>query len=429
MLDGARLAAELGDAELLSRAALANNRGFFSSTGEVDTERVRCLEEALAAYDPAPSATRARLLAQLGVELIFGGDWELRCRYSEEAVAMARSIEDPGTLAVVLMQRVATIWHAGTLQDRIECAAEAAEIARELDDPLLTYYAAAYAALAALEDGDVAAADLSLERQNRLATTLRQPILRWYDLVTRAKRELIAGSVAEADRLATKGFEAGQEAGQPDAFLLFAAQLLVIRMHQGRLGELADALAAAPRRTGRSRTVPLLTQAYLTTIYCELGRLDEARAPYERMMAHGLEDLPYDFSWLAVIALAGAACATLEDTDRAELLIERLEPYRDGFVDMGSSWLGPVSRYLGLLYGSLGRTSDAEECFRSAIASQRALGARPWLAQTQLDYARMLRARGRPEDLVRASELRGEAVELGRALGLDSILRHADVGA
>jgi DNA-binding SARP family transcriptional activator/tetratricopeptide (TPR) repeat protein len=429
LLDGARLAAELGDAELLSRAALANNRGFFSSTGEVDTERVRCLEEALAAYDPAPSPTRARLLAQLGVELIFGGDWELRCRYSEEAVAMARSIEDPGTLAVVLMQRVATIWHAGTLQDRIECAAEAAGIARELDDPLLTYYAAAYAALAALEDGDIAAADVALERQNRLATTLRQPILRWYDLVTRAKRELMAGSVAEADRLATKGFEAGQEAGQPDAFLLFAAQLMVIRMHQGRLGELADALAAAPRRTGRSRTVPLLTQAYLTTIYCELGRLEEARIPYERLMARDLADVSYDFSWLPVIALAAAACATLEDTDRADRLIELLEPYRDGFVDMGSSWLGPVSRYLGLLYGSLGRTSEAEECFRSAIASQRALAARPWLAQTQLDYARMLRARGRPEDLVLASELSGEALELGRVLGLDSILRHADVGA
>src|SRR5450755_1518935 len=429
LLDGARLAAELGDAELLSRAALANNRGFFSSTGEVDTERVLCLEEALEAFDPAAGATRARLLSQLGVELIFSGDWELRCRYSDEAVAMSRSIDDKGTLAVVLMQRIATIWHASTLRDRIACAAEAAETAHELDDPLLIYYAEAYAALSALEDGDLPAADLRLERQHRLATTLRQPILRWYDLVTRAKRELMAGSVEEADRLATKGFEAGQEAGQPDAFHLFAAQLFVVRMHQGRLAELADALAAAPRRTGKSRTVPMLTQAYLTTIYCALGRLDEARAPYERLMSRGLEDVPYDFSWLPVIALASAACATLEDTDRAERLVGLLAPYRRGYVDMGSSWLGAVSRYLGLLYGSLGRAGDAEACLRDAVASHRALGARPWLAQSQLDYARMLRVRGGPEDLVLASELLGEVLELGRALGLNAIIRHADVRA
>lgn len=90
LLDGARGALELGDPELLARAALANNRGFLSSVGEVDDERVRCLQEALEAYDPASSTVRARLLGQLAVELTFSDDWELRCRHSDEAVSMAR---------------------------------------------------------------------------------------------------------------------------------------------------------------------------------------------------------------------------------------------------------------------------------------------------------------------------------------------------
>jgi tetratricopeptide (TPR) repeat protein len=429
LLDGARGARELGDPELLARAALANNRGFFSSTGEVDAERVRALEDALEAFDPAPSATRARLLSQLGVELIFGADWELRCRYSDEAVAMARAVGDPGTLAVVLAQRVATQWHASTLEDRIASAAEASQIAHALEDPLLIYYAESYSAHAALEEGDLARADRHLERQDRLAGTLREPILRWYDLVPRAKRELIAGSVAEADRLATKAFEAGQEAGQPDAFHLFAAQLLVIRMHQGRLDELAAALANVPPRAGRSRTVPLLDQAYRATIYCELGREQEALASYERLMAHDLEDVPHDFSWLPVAALAAGACAALADVDRAARLIAMLEPYRGRYVDMGSSWLGSTDRYLGLLYVCLGRVDRAEECFRDAIAAHRSLGALAWLARTQLDYARVLRERGLPPDLAAAAELSQEAVERARSLGLDSILARADVGS
>lgn len=44
----------------LAQAALANNRGFFSTTGQVDQERVRVLREAIDAYEPGDSAVRAR---------------------------------------------------------------------------------------------------------------------------------------------------------------------------------------------------------------------------------------------------------------------------------------------------------------------------------------------------------------------------------
>jgi DNA-binding SARP family transcriptional activator len=425
LLDGARGAIELDGPELLARAALANNRGFFSSTGEVDDERVRCLEAALEAYDPTPSTIRARLLAQLAVELTFGGDWDVRRRYSDEAVAMARELGDPGTLAVVLMQRIAALWHASTVEDRIASADEATRIAYELDDPLLSYYGETYRGYASFEAGDLAGADLHMERQHRLAVKLRQPILRWYDTVTRAKRELIAGSLAEADRLALEGFEAGQEAGQPDAFHLFAAQLFAIRMHQGRLDELAEALASAPPRAGASRTVPMLTQAFLTTIYTELGREDEARAVYERLMSGNLADVPADFSWLTVVALAAAAAVKLDDRTRVPSLIAALAPYRDRYVDMGSSWLGSAAHYLGLLHAYAGETERAEVCFRDALTAQRALGSRAWIARTKLEYARALVDRGREDDLARASELTDDAVAAARLLGLGSILRHA----
>jgi len=425
LLDGARGALELGDADLLARAALANNRGFFSSAGEVDDERVHWLEEALDAYDPAPSTVRARLLGQLAVELTFRGDWELRRRHSDAAVAMARELGDPGTLAMVLCQRIAALSHASTAAQRIADGDEATRIANELEDPLLLYHAETYRGFAALEVGDLEGADVHIERQHRLAVRLRQPILNWYDLVIRAKRELVTGSLAEADRLALEGLAVGREAGQPDAFRWFAAQLFVIRMHQGRLEELVDALAGAPRRAGRSRTVPLLTQAFLATSFTELGREEEARAAYERLMSHDLADAPYDFSWLPVIALGAGAAARLGDRPRAEGLIRTLAPYRDRYVDMGCSWLGSAAHYLGLLHACLGDIAEAEGCFREALTAERALGSRAWIARTKLEYARSLRERGLEADIERAAELTEEAVDSARSLGLGSILRHA----
>ncbi|HWF52899.1 MAG TPA: AAA family ATPase [Solirubrobacteraceae bacterium] len=425
LLEGARGALELGDPELVARAALANNRGFISSIGEVDEERVECLEQALELYDPAPSTVRARLLGQLAVELTFSGDWDLRRRHSEDAVAMARELGDPGTLAMVLCQRIAALSHVSTAAERIADADEATTIASELEDLLLMYYAETYRGFAALELGDLAAGDLHIDRQHRLAVRLRQPILSWYDLVIRAKRELVGGSLAEADRLALAGFEAGQEAGQEDAFRWYAGQLFVIRMHQGRLEEFVDALAAARRGGGRSRTVPMLTQALLAMIFTELGREDEARTAYERLMLKDLIDAPYDFSWLAVVALGTAAAANLGDRARAEKLISMLAPYRDRYVDMGSSWLGSVAHYLGLAHACLGDTEAAEACFEDAIAAEKLLGGGAWIARTRLAYADALSARGVDDDLSRAAELSNQALDTARSLGLGGILRQA----
>ena len=48
------------------------------------------------------------------------------------------------------------------------------------------------------------------------------------------------------------------------------------------------------------------------------------------------------------------------------------------------------------------------------------VGARPWLAHTQDDYARMLLERDQPGDSERARELLAEAISTYHSLGMDS---------
>ena len=58
----------------------------------------------------------------------------------------------------------------------------------------------------------------------------------------------------------------------------------------------------------------------------------------------------------------------------------------------------PHARYIGLLAATSARPDDAEHHFERALDLNGRIGARPWLAHTQRDYARMLSTRDRPGD-------------------------------
>jgi len=72
----------------------------------------------------------------------------------------------------------------------------------------------------------------------------------------------------------------------------------------------------------------------------------------------------------------------------------------------------------GILAASMQRWSDAEQHFDEALAMNARMGARPWLAQTQHDYARMLLARGASADRSRAGRLLDDARSTYGELGM-----------
>jgi len=251
LLDGARLAQQLEDSERLARAALANYRGFYSSALGVDRDRVSVLNAALDAYDSSDSATRAMLLALLAFELVWGDDWRLRDKLSDDAVAMARRVGDPQTLTLVLTQRGITQSMPLALSERRADLREASELADRLEDPLLAGHAAFLGALAAMMAGDLEQADRLLTRLSTVTEQLGQPLMRWYAAGAHAKRCLISGPAKEAERLAFAALDLGRSADQPDSMLWFVPQLFVARFLQGSLDRgdpyLLDLIQLYPR--------------------------------------------------------------------------------------------------------------------------------------------------------------------------------------
>ncbi len=279
LLEAAASAQADGDGERLVRAGLANTRGYFSSAGFVDEERVAVLEAALE-HAPPDDPCRARLLALVAAELLWSPDHERRRSFSDEAVALARERGDRAALAHVLTMRVTAVWWPETLSERVATTAELVPLTEAVGDPTQRFWAAVWRAVTVVQAGDLAEADRQLDRQRDIAGRLRQPRLAFVLETQHAWRAQLAGRLDEAERLADQARTLGEQAGEPDALSLYVGQLGPIRWHQGRLGEEADLLSSV------AEAVPAVSAFAAMAALAELEAGQQQHAA-ERLRASG----------------------------------------------------------------------------------------------------------------------------------------------
>jgi DNA-binding CsgD family transcriptional regulator len=120
-------------------------------------------------------------------------------------------------------------------------------------------------------------------------------------------------------------------------------------------------------------------------------------------------------------------CVFLGDTARATTLYRLLLPYDGHNLVAGPhvACYGAASRYLGMLAATLSRWEDAQRHFEEALAMNTRMGAKPWLAHTQYQYALMLLARARPGDREQAMALLDQALSISRQLGMRALQERA----
>jgi hypothetical protein len=157
-------------------------------------------------------------------------------------------------------------------------------------------------------------------------------------------------------------------------------------------------------------------------MYAELGLTDKARPVFEELAVNEFGAIQQDALWAASITFLVEVCATLGDGDHAEVLYRLLSPYATYAVVAGE-WasFGAGSRFLGQLAATMGRWQEAEAHFEQAVGMNARMGAKPWLAHTQFQYARMLIERAMAGDVGRARILLAEAETIARQLGMRSL--------
>jgi hypothetical protein len=421
LLEAAALAQRAAHSQALVQAALANNRGWASTTGLVDPERIAVLEAALSAASDADGDARARLLATLGAELAFDPDWKRRRALSDEALAIARRLGVPTTLAHVLRLRFVAWLAPDTLAERVANTAEHLAVTSRIPDPVSSFSAAWQRLWVAIEAADIDAVDGSLQHAERLANESGVPQLRSLVAMQRSWRAWLAGRLAEAEEQATRQLEIGQSSGVPESLQVFGAQLWMIRWAQGRLGEIeplfGQAVAAAPHLPG--------LRAALAVLYCETDRPEQADDLLRNDAAGGFTSFPYDQFWLANMTANVRVYAHLGSPGPCQSLYDLLAPFHDQIAFQGAIVTGPVSEYLGYLATALQRFDAAERHFADAVARAERLQAPIVLAHTRLEWAAMHGHRCQPGDTDRARRLIDLSLASATEYGLGGVEQRA----
>ena len=264
-----RTARQLGDAVLLARGALGRRRAVVGAERAPTRGAWRCSTRRWRRCPDEDSPLRARLLARMSLELYYAGEPELRLSLSEEAMAIARRIDDPRTLATCLDARHYALWLPENVEERLEVAAELRRVAEQTGDPELELQGAGWTIIDLMELGDIDGVDIQIAAASKLAEALHRPIWLWWTSLFRGARAQLAGDFDEAERLdAGDAGDRPARAGRERAALLRAGDV----QHPPRAG------AAGGGRGRRARVHralpgdPGVAQRRSALLLVELGR-------------------------------------------------------------------------------------------------------------------------------------------------------------
>ncbi|MCH8814974.1 MAG: protein kinase [Chloroflexi bacterium] len=417
----AREIALAGDwSQKLAEAAFqfASNWGSF---GDVDEQIVEIIEEALEATRKDTSALRSRMLSRLALEYWWGGDVERASTPSEDAVQAAREVGDTQALADALFVKHGLVSGPEHAQERLADGDELLSLGKSSGTKDAEFFGMYFRRLSFLELGQIAKADGELELGIVLVEEIRRPLWLAWSALQRGGHALLRGRFSETEEWTARGETLAQRAQDPGAEAVGTTQEILRLEMLGRLDDLDQ------RHWTRLEDMANgFTDVELALLHIASGDESAARKYFDSAVADDFNRIvSLGGVWPVVLSRLSAACMYLGDVTHAASIYQRLLPYEgQNIVDVaGSLLLGPASRYLARLAVTMSRLDDAAGHFEKALQMSEDMGARPYIALTQQEYAEMLLERGQAgDDAEKAGELVASALEIAEELGMAGVV-------
>src|SRR5262249_33740353 len=232
-------AASLGDAEAMASAALGYQDARIP-TGVVDPTEVRLLESAIDALGAGDSALRAQVVLGLGRSLLYSARPERARALADEALAIARRVGEPVSLARALWAKHFLMLGPSDLQERIAVLGESIELAERAQDSSVLFASRTSLVHDLLELGDVVSAEREIDALARDPAHNRRPVRRWIVAVLRASLAISSGRVEEGARLSAQALELRRDGQDPAVLMTHCGQMFVARREIGVLGEFLE---------------------------------------------------------------------------------------------------------------------------------------------------------------------------------------------
>ena len=415
-----KAAVPLGDQSLLARAAMAIVRGNWSSSGEVDRERVVVLEAALDS-GPLPDATRARLLAQLAAELSFShGDRRRREALADEALHLAQFIPDLAERMRVIGQCASAVQHPDNVVRIGAVLDEFEPLLDDITDPVIALQAAwtwlTYAGIR----GEPARLSRQIERVQRLVDCQPAPLAvylaSWIRLTILFLQGRFDDVLSRCDHLVALG----ASLGQGEAGMIVAYYQLLIGHLRGQTRELLPLLEAYA--DGYRDGLPGL-QVAVAMFYATIGEHGTAAAKLDAVADDDYAMLRQDQSTPLWLAWAAETAHRTNSVTHAQRLYQTLQGYGDQIASNGGYLVGSMQHWLGLLADTIGDAEAADRHFTAAIDIERELGMTFWVYASRAVRAA---ARMRRGDYSARDELQ-KVRDLADAAGYGQVVGDIDV--
>jgi hypothetical protein len=414
LLVAATAARRLDDAHALADIAWALTQyGSSQSIGSSDAALVGIAEDALAGLGTEPSAIRARTLAALAADLGVSESSGRAYDLVNEALEIARSLDDPITLGWVLL---AYRWAARTPdneQARHPTADELIRIGRQTDQRIFTILGLVNRAMSYREAGDLAKCDATVEQYAAMiGDRAIPPNMRAQLIMFRSMRELLAGDLAEADRIATTVLDL-PSAGRFNPAPFFGLARFRIRHLQGRVAEMIRPLEA-----GSGDTISVMR----ALAYAHGERPDEAASLLREWVRSGRDRCTRAQLWSGEAVVMAEVAEIVGEAGIASDLLEQLAPY-SGRLHGGLVVDGPVDLALAQAALASGNPDRAAHFSSVGIDASRTRRTPVYLARHLLAFAEARRGLG--AECAELVPLVTEALELADACGAQLVHQDA----
>jgi tetratricopeptide (TPR) repeat protein len=418
MLDEALgLARRLGDAARFADAGLirCGNPLEAEAGGVFDEDVVAMLDEAFSMIGD-DDRRRARLLSARAGALLWSGDLESRRRHSDEALAIARRLDDRTTLAKVLNERayIFDSTNPSSMDDYLSAQAEVIELADSIDDRELLCRAHLSRSPGLITIGDRTGGEADLRSAEDLVKVVSLPALEARARTLRTALVLLSGRLAEAEELIEQGEQFALANGVQSSAPAHRYRLLYERGQLGLLEEFFSEMADAQPAVS-------LWRIALVAIYTTTDRFEEARVHLRRLAADDWAMVPRDGAWIVTIAGSARTAGMLGELDIAASAYKLAVPQSSRIAFTGQSFEHPIALSVGTAAAALGNFDDAERLFEESLALSTRAEAPTFIAATQTQWADMCLDRNADGDADKARALVDASHEASQRLGLDRI--------
>jgi tetratricopeptide (TPR) repeat protein len=409
------IARALGDPHALANVVLAYEEPRWRLN--LDTQLTQhIIREALSALDDEQSGLRVRLLVSLSRSLVGSGDQEELRATVDQALITARQTGDPLTLIEVLRIKTQIDRRPETTSERLVAIQEMIATAESIGDKEMLVDGLGLYVYDLLELGQIDQVDKMIEAQRRVAQEIKHPFQMHIAAVFQTMRAILQGDFEVAERFAKGAADLSQQIGVSEIDGIYGIHMFTIRREQGRINEIAPIIKLIVDNNPESS----VWRPGMALIFSILNQRKECEAIFEYLASDGFAFFPHDSLRVGTLSYLSEVCAFLGEVDQAAALYHLLLPYDGRTVVVGgaTACFGAAARFLGMLATTMEDWESAEQHFQAALEQNERIGAWPWLAHTQYEYASMLITRGQAQGREWAKSLLNQSLNSARRMGM-----------